>query len=107
MDMAVYVDNMRAKFGRMIMCHMMADTSRELVEIAEKIGIAHRWIQKPGTAYEHFDVSLEKRAMAVRAGAIEVTMRDLGMLIRKRKGKSYDATCPTTKDKPAPTHRPG
>ncbi|WP_420584888.1 DUF4031 domain-containing protein [Ruegeria sp.] len=93
--MAVYVDNMRANFGRMKMCHMMADTTQELLEMADRIGVQRKWLQKAGTAYEHFDIALSKRALAVNAGAQEVTMRDMGMLIRKRSGKSFDESCPT------------
>lgn len=85
--MAVYVDNMRAGYGRMIMCHMLADSHEELVAMADKIGVARRWIQQQGTYSEHFDVCLSKRAAAVRAGAIEIGRKDLArMLLAKRSG---------------------
>jgi hypothetical protein len=35
---------MRAPFGRMIMCHMFADTTEELNDMADKIGVAGKWI---------------------------------------------------------------
>jgi len=65
--MAVYVDDMRAPFGRMIMCHMIADTTAELLYMADRIGIARRWLQDAGTWKEHFDISLSKRALALAA----------------------------------------
>ena len=43
--MAVYVDDMRANFGRMKMCHMIADTIDELHTMADRIGVARRWFQ--------------------------------------------------------------
>jgi hypothetical protein len=75
--MAVYVDNMRAKFGRMVMCHMRADSTEELLSMADRIGVARKWIQYPGTFREHFDVCLSAKAKAVENGAIEVTMREM------------------------------
>lgn len=85
--MAVYVDDMRASFGRMVMCHMAADTTEELLAMADRIGVARRWLQKAGTAYEHFDVALSKRALAVAAGAQEVSRRDLVLMMRARSGR--------------------
>jgi hypothetical protein len=69
--MSVYVDDMRAPFGRMVMCHMTADSTAELLAMVDKIGVRRKWIQKVGTPWEHFDICLGKRALAVRAGAIE------------------------------------
>lgn len=87
--MAVYVDDMRARFGRMVMCHMVADSTRELLHMAHKIGVATRWIQRAGEAGEHFDICLSKRAAAVRAGAVEVTMREVAELIRSRRRRRF------------------
>ena len=79
--MAVYVDDMHqypiGRYGRMKMCHMMADTTDELLEMADLIGVARKWIQNPGTDNEHFDIAKTKRNKAVAAGAVEVTMRQL------------------------------
>lgn len=79
--MTVYVDDMRAKFGRMVMCHMIADTDDELRTMAAKIGVRQKWHQG-----DHFDICLEKRAMAVAAGAVEVTQRQLGAMVMRKRG---------------------
>ena len=83
--MTVYVDDMMANYGRMKMCHMVADSTDELLAMADKIGVARRWLQKPGTAQEHFDVCLGKRAAAVQAGAAEVTTWDIGKIVRQKR----------------------
>lgn len=83
--MAVYVDDMKAPSGRMKMCHMVADTTDELLAMADKIGVARRWLQKAGTDHEHFDIAMSKRALAVRHGAVEVTRKHLGMLIQSKR----------------------
>lgn len=88
--MTVYVDNMSdtkmGKLGRMKMSHMIADTHEELMDIAAKIGLQSRWIQKAGTPQEHFDVSLSAKRKAVENGAVQITMRELAIKIRyKRK----------------------
>lgn len=82
--MSVYVDDMRAPFGRMVMCHMTADSTEELLAMADRIGVQRRWLQHPGTPKEHFDISLGKRALAVAAGAIEETVRDTGERLRQK-----------------------
>lgn len=84
--MSVYVDDMRAPFGRMKMCHMVADSSAELLAMADRIGVARKWLQHAGTRYEHFDICLSKRAAAVAAGAIETTQRELAIRRRSQVG---------------------
>lgn len=83
--MTVYVDDMykypMGKFGRMKMSHMEATSTEELLDMADKIGVARKWIQHPGTWKEHFDVSIEKRKLAIAHGAVEVTMRELAELL--------------------------
>ncbi len=88
--MTVKVDNMRAPFRRMIMCHMMADSDEELLDMADKIGVQRKWHQYPGTTRSHFDICLSKRKLAVRAGAVEVSHMALGriMLNRRRRLKT-------------------
>ena len=83
--MAVYVDNMQAQFGRMKMCHMIADSTEELLAMADRLGVARKWIQSAGTAREHFDIAMSKRALAVEAGAVEVTMKELARMTRARR----------------------
>ena len=85
--MSVYVDDIAAPFGRMVMCHMLADSTEELLTMADTIGVARQWIQDAGTPREHFDISKGKRALAVQAGALEVTGKDLArVIIQKRAG---------------------
>jgi len=85
--MTVYVDDMEAGYGRMKMCHMVADTTQELLDMATTIGVDHKWIQSKGTHREHFDIAKSKKALAIQNGAIPVTQRQLGhMLLAKRRG---------------------
>lgn len=82
--MSVFVDKPIHPFGRMKMCHMLADTHDELLAMADKIGVNRKWIQHEGTPREHFDVCKSKRDLAIKHGAIEVTMRDIAMKIRSK-----------------------
>ncbi len=86
--MAVYVDDARHPYGRMVMCHMVADSLAELLEMAVRIGVHPRHLQKPGSHHAHIDVCRSKRAAAVAAGAGEITQRQLGamLLARRRAG---------------------
>lgn len=80
----VYVDNMEAGFGRMIMCHMVADSTAELLAMCDKIGVQGKWIQDAGTNREHFDICLSKRKKAVSFGAKEISMRELAAFTAHR-----------------------
>jgi hypothetical protein len=83
--MSVYVDRMSAPFRRMRMCHMLADTHEELIVMADRLGVDSKWIQKAGTPEEHFDICLSKRKLALAAGAIEISTRDMVALIQARR----------------------
>jgi len=84
--MSVYIDSFEAPFKNMIMCHMIADTKQELLTMVDKIGVKRKWIQKENTIYEHFDICLSKKALAIRHGAIEIEAKALvqKMLDRKK-----------------------
>lgn len=77
---------MNAPYGRMVMCHMIADTTSELLAMADKIGLDHKHIQKKGTYQEHFDICLAKKREALRHGAVEISMRHLAIktLLKKQ-----------------------
>lgn len=81
--MTVYVDDVRHPFGNMVMCHMWADTDAELLAMADKIGVQRKWIQGHPTlsqerfkkaSWVHFDVTLSKKAQAIRVGAVLTDM---------------------------------
>lgn len=82
--MSVYVDDMSRRkigeFASMKMSHLAADTHSELLDMADKIGVASRWIQQEGDSrFEHFDVSMSKRRLAIQHGAIPITYRAMSL----------------------------
>lgn len=87
--MTVYIDDMylypMGRFGRMKMSHMIADTTAELLEMADRIGVARKWLQKPGSPGEHFDVSQGCRDLAIAAGAVPITLRQTGAMMMLRR----------------------
>lgn len=52
----VYVDTYNAKYGRMTMCHMMADSEEELLTMADTIGVKRKWLQP-----SHNDIYLHRQ----------------------------------------------
>ena len=82
----VYVDSATNSYGRMKMCHMVADTLEELHAMADRIGVQRRWFQN-NPDHPHYDIAQTKRALAVRFGAVEITSRQLVELIRKQRAK--------------------
>ena len=66
--MTVYVGPSIYPYGRMIMCHMAADSLEELHEMASKIGV-RRWFQDGFRP--HYDICKSKRKTAISFGAID------------------------------------
>ena len=78
--MTVYVDKEQNRLGRMIMCHMFADSIAELHSMADAIGMRREWFQP--FSFPHYDVAKGRRAKAISLGAVEVD-RQRGSAIRR------------------------
>lgn len=72
--MGVYVDNLRiygngtGYWKNRPSCHLIADSVEELIEFAVSIGLREEWFQPKSSP--HFDLTEEKRSLAVASGAI-------------------------------------
>jgi len=84
--MAVYVDNMQMPYGRMKMCHMIADSADELHAMAVKLGV-RRWFQA-NASWPHYDISLSKRAQAIRLGAVLLDRREFAKTLARIKAET-------------------
>lgn len=84
--MAVYVDDYKAQFRCMKMCHMLADTDEELHEMAKRIGVSRAHWQSPEkTSGSHYDICLSKRELAFKAGAVSITYREAAAMNARRR----------------------
>lgn len=95
--MTVYIDDMRlpasvgAIEGRW--SHLMTDgPTEELVAFAARLGMRRAWIQYEGTVKEHFDLTDNKRTLAIRLGAVPITYGAEGVALMKAKraGERFD-----------------
>lgn len=88
----VYVDDYKAPMGKMIISHMFADTSEELLQMATQLGIDHKYIQFPGTPSECFNVCMKDRTAAVIKGARKTTFLQFTKLsdLKKRNIKRQE-----------------
>jgi len=80
--MSVYVDEAIWPYGRMMMCHMLADTDDELHQMAAKIGVARKWHQNE--RYSHYDICKSKREQAILLGAKQITRREFVDIARRK-----------------------
>lgn len=76
--MSVYVDPavFKKPNGRKSYAHLAADSLEELHAFAATIGIKPHFFHK-SASYLHYDITAEQRAIAVAAGAIQVSSREL------------------------------
>lgn len=80
--MTVYVDTGAYRYGRMVMCHMIADTPAELAAMVDQIGVSRRWFQDQGST-PHFDIAKTKRHLAIAAGAVVLDRREFVEAMRR------------------------
>ena len=88
--MGVYVDKGLAPYKGMLMSHMVADTRKELMDMARRIKLNLRWIQSSNTYKEHFDLCQAKRREAIRMGATVIGSGDLARSLRDKRGHLCD-----------------
>lgn len=77
----VYVDAAVWPYGRMMMCHLIADNVDDLHAMADRIGVARRWFQY--ARYPHYDICKSKRALAVKLGAKAINRREFVALAQR------------------------
>jgi hypothetical protein len=65
-------------------CHLLADTRDELHALADDLGFPRRFFQDHPWRW-HYDLPEHLRPDAVALGAREVTMHEVGALLRRRR----------------------
>jgi len=90
---ACYVDTVRSYPGKTLryteFCHLLADTRAELHAMADALGIPQRFFQDHPWRWHH-DLPEQLRGRAIELGAIEVTMHDVGALLKARRAGPPD-----------------
>ncbi len=84
----IFVDMMfgcipNAKWKHEEACHMFGYDVEELCTFAESIGLKRAWLQNNGRQTAHFDLTRNKRALAVARGAEEVSLMELPALLNR------------------------
>ena len=89
--MAVYLDDWRqpARLGPVEdrWSHLVADTDDELHAFAARLGMRREWFQhKEGRPHQaHYDVPERSRDEALALGAVPITWRQVGAMMRQRR----------------------
>jgi hypothetical protein len=86
--MTCYVDTVRHYPGAGLrfdeFCHLLADSPEELHAMADQIGMPRRFFQDHPWRW-HYDLPAHLRAEAVGRGAEELTLHEVGALLRERR----------------------
>jgi hypothetical protein len=76
--MAVYVDPLTENGWHLgPNCHLCADSLPELHAFARRIGMRRTWFQPDNRRLPHYNLTAQRRAAALRLGAVEITRRQL------------------------------
>jgi hypothetical protein len=84
---AVYVDQPVWDWRGRRWCHLLADEEQELHAFAAALGLRRAWFQhSPAKPWkDHYDLPEHVRREAVAAGAQEVDLRTVALLLRARR----------------------
>ena len=98
-SVSVYVDDwrQRARVGPVEgrWSHLLADSEEELHAFAERLGLRRAWYQGHGR-HPHYDVTEPTRQVAVALGAVPVTWREMGRMLRSRRPPAAPGSGPTS-----------
>jgi hypothetical protein len=67
-------------------CHLLADTRAELRAMADRLDIPARYLQDHPWRWHH-DLPEQLRSRAVELGAHELSMHEVGALLRRRRAE--------------------
>ncbi len=81
----IYVDEAIFPYRNQMWCHMYSLNVWALHDFAKSIGLKRSWF-RAREEFPHYDLSPSKRAKAVKAGAIEVTCREMVKLSKDDEG---------------------
>ena len=96
--MTIYVDEMVNNLwklrGKIVKnCHMWSDEStKELLEFAENLGLKRGWMQRSRRGLIHFDLVERLREKAVKEGATPVTNREAAEVWKRMRNEKHDNT---------------
>jgi Protein of unknown function (DUF4031) len=65
-------------------CCMIADTSEELLNMAKQLDLRDDWIKLANTPYEHFDLTISRRRIAISCGVKPITDDEYNEIIAKK-----------------------
>lgn len=84
----MYVDNFEVDATvnglRRRWSHLVADSHEELVQIGHRLRLSTAWMQKRGTAREHFDVTSAVRRRAIALGAFPVDYLGMQTVLQRK-----------------------
>jgi hypothetical protein len=77
----LYVDSLlrwasNRRFPFRATCHLFADSTAELHAFALRLGMERAWFQIGNKGIPHYDLNAERRELAIRLGAVELTRRE-------------------------------
>ena len=78
----IYLDSLK-KHKKGTYCHMVADDIEELHVFAESLGLKREYLHQ--AKIQHYDLTPNKRILAVKKGAVEVSSREIILLDKKKR----------------------
>lgn len=83
----VFVDQAIFPFRGQNYCHLWCPDTNYLIEFAQTLGLNPNWLQAKNKRFLHFDLSPNKRELAIKLGAKELTALEMVNMVRIHNGQ--------------------